>query len=77
MAKLYLLFLFFFFQWAEYVLFAALLFAVCIIFAVMAYFYTYTDPNEVEAQLDEEEKKKQIKQDPDSHGKESEAVSQM
>ncbi|XP_046762397.1 solute carrier family 15 member 1 isoform X1 [Gallus gallus] len=64
-------------QWAEYVLFAALLFAVCIIFAVMAYFYTYTDPNEVEAQLDEEEKKKQIKQDPDSHGKESEAVSQM
>uniref|UniRef100_A0A8C2UA17 Solute carrier family 15 member 1 n=1 Tax=Coturnix japonica TaxID=93934 RepID=A0A8C2UA17_COTJA len=64
-------------QWAEYVLFAALLFAVCIIFAVMAYFYTYTDPNEVEAQLDEEEKKKQIKQDPDSYGKESEAVSRM
>lgn len=54
-----------------------MLFAVCIIFAVMAYFYTYTDPNEVEAQLDEEEKKKQIKQDPDLHGKESEAVSQM
>uniref|UniRef100_A0A669QT33 Solute carrier family 15 member 1 n=1 Tax=Phasianus colchicus TaxID=9054 RepID=A0A669QT33_PHACC len=52
-------------QWAEYVLFAALLFVVCIIFAVMAYFYTYTDPSEVEAQLDEEEKKKQIKQDPD------------
>ncbi|XP_068022467.1 solute carrier family 15 member 1 isoform X2 [Melanerpes formicivorus] len=43
-------------QWAEYVLFAALLVAVCIIFAVMAYFYTYVDPNEVEAQLDEEEK---------------------
>ncbi|XP_021271961.1 solute carrier family 15 member 1 [Numida meleagris] len=64
-------------QWAEYVLFAALLFAVCIIFAVMAYFYTYTDPNEVEAQLDEEEKKKQIKQDPDLYEKESEAVSRM
>uniref|UniRef100_A0A8C9FJC1 Solute carrier family 15 member 1 n=1 Tax=Pavo cristatus TaxID=9049 RepID=A0A8C9FJC1_PAVCR len=64
-------------QWAEYVLFAALLFAVCIIFAVMAYFYTYIDPNEVEAQLDEEEKKKQIKQDPDLDGKESEAVSRM
>ncbi|XP_052561872.1 solute carrier family 15 member 1-like [Tympanuchus pallidicinctus] len=64
-------------QWAEYVLFAALLFAVCIIFAVMAYFYTYTDPNEVEAQLDEEEKKRQIKQDPDLYGKESEAVSRM
>ncbi|NXX60702.1 S15A1 protein, partial [Scopus umbretta] len=44
-------------QWAEYVLFAALLLAVCIIFAVMAYFYTYVDPNEIEAQLDEEEKK--------------------
>ncbi|KFV62808.1 Solute carrier family 15 member 1, partial [Dryobates pubescens] len=43
-------------QWAEYVLFAALLVAVCIIFAVMAYFYTYVDPKEVEAQLDEEEK---------------------
>ncbi|NP_001290095.1 solute carrier family 15 member 1 [Meleagris gallopavo] len=64
-------------QWAEYVLFAALLFAVCIIFAVMAYFYTYIDPNEVEAQLDEEEKKKQIKQDPDLYGKESEADSRM
>ncbi|XP_042665969.1 solute carrier family 15 member 1 [Centrocercus urophasianus] len=64
-------------QWAEYVLFAALLFAVCIIFAVMAYFYTYIDPNEVEAQLDEEEKKRQIKQDPDLYGKESEAVSRM
>uniref|UniRef100_A0A8B9EQG2 Solute carrier family 15 member 1 n=1 Tax=Anser cygnoides TaxID=8845 RepID=A0A8B9EQG2_ANSCY len=35
-------------QWAEYVLFAALLFAVCIIFSVMAYFYTYIDPNEIE-----------------------------
>ncbi|XP_065596883.1 solute carrier family 15 member 1 [Cyrtonyx montezumae] len=64
-------------QWAEYVLFAALLFAVCIIFSVMAYFYTYIDPNEVEAQLDEEEKKKQIKQDPNSYEKESEAVSRM
>ncbi|OXB79918.1 UNVERIFIED_CONTAM: hypothetical protein H355_000948 [Colinus virginianus] len=64
-------------QWAEYVLFAALLFAVCIIFSVMAYFYTYIDPNEVEAQLDEEEKKKQIKQDLNSYEKESEAVSQM
>ncbi|XP_074839213.1 solute carrier family 15 member 1 [Carettochelys insculpta] len=45
-------------QWAEYVLFAALLMAVCIIFAIMAYFYTYMDPAETEAQLDEDEKKK-------------------
>uniref|UniRef100_A0A8B9IQ85 Solute carrier family 15 member 1 n=1 Tax=Anser cygnoides TaxID=8845 RepID=A0A8B9IQ85_ANSCY len=62
-------------QWAEYVLFAALLFAVCIIFSVMAYFYTYIDPNEIEAQLDEEEK--QAKKDPDVYEKEVEAVSQM
>uniref|UniRef100_A0A8B9M2W7 Solute carrier family 15 member 1 n=1 Tax=Accipiter nisus TaxID=211598 RepID=A0A8B9M2W7_9AVES len=63
-------------QWAEYVLFAALLLAVCIIFAVMAYFYTYTDVNEIEAQLDEEEKK-QGKKDQDDYEKQSEAVSQM
>ncbi|XP_032059264.1 solute carrier family 15 member 1 [Aythya fuligula] len=65
-------------QWAEYVLFAALLFAVCIIFSVMAYFYTYIDPNEIEAQLDEEEK--QVKKDPylqEKEEKEAEAVSQM
>ncbi|NXI69041.1 S15A1 protein, partial [Anseranas semipalmata] len=63
-------------QWAEYVLFAALLFAVCIIFAVMAYFYTYVDPSEIEAQLDEEEKK-QVKKDLDFYEKEAEIVSQM
>ncbi|NXP47668.1 S15A1 protein, partial [Heliornis fulica] len=62
-------------QWAEYVLFAALLLAVCIIFAIMAYFYTYIDPNEIEAQLDEEEK--QVKKDPDTSEKQVEADSQM
>ncbi|NXH53972.1 S15A1 protein, partial [Rhabdornis inornatus] len=46
-------------QWAEYVLFAALLLLVCIIFAIMASFYTYIDPNEIEAQFSEEEKKDQ------------------
>ncbi|XP_067392890.1 solute carrier family 15 member 1 [Emydura macquarii macquarii] len=45
-------------QWAEYVLFASLLLAVCVIFSIMAYFYTYVDPAEIEAQLDEDEKKK-------------------
>ncbi|XP_049634476.1 solute carrier family 15 member 1 [Suncus etruscus] len=45
-------------QWAEYVLFAALLLAVCIIFAIMARFYKYINPAEVEAQFDEDEKKK-------------------
>ncbi|NWH49990.1 S15A1 protein, partial [Fregata magnificens] len=65
-------------QWAEYVLFAALLLAVCIIFAVMAYFYTYIDPNEIEAQLDEEEKK-QVKEEKDQevYEKQAEADSQM
>uniref|UniRef100_UPI0037E729A5 solute carrier family 15 member 1 n=1 Tax=Semicossyphus pulcher TaxID=241346 RepID=UPI0037E729A5 len=38
-------------QWAEYVLFASLLLAVCLIFSVMAYFYTYIDPAEIEAQF--------------------------
>ncbi|XP_010602876.1 solute carrier family 15 member 1 isoform X1 [Fukomys damarensis] len=45
-------------QWAEYILFAALLLVVCIIFAIMAWFYTYVNPVEVEAQFDEEEKKR-------------------
>ncbi|XP_045884202.1 solute carrier family 15 member 1 [Meles meles] len=45
-------------QWAEYVLFAALLLVVCVIFAVMAKFYTYVNPAEIEAQFDNEDKKK-------------------
>ncbi|KAM7407392.1 hypothetical protein PAMA_003222 [Pampus argenteus] len=38
-------------QWAEYILFASLLVAVCIIFSIMAHFYTYIDPSEIEAQF--------------------------
>ncbi|KAJ3592632.1 hypothetical protein NHX12_007759 [Muraenolepis orangiensis] len=38
-------------QWAEFVLFASLLVAVCFIFSVMAHFYTYMDPAEIEAQF--------------------------
>uniref|UniRef100_A0A3Q2YQB4 Solute carrier family 15 member 1 n=1 Tax=Hippocampus comes TaxID=109280 RepID=A0A3Q2YQB4_HIPCM len=38
-------------QWAEYVLFASLLIAVCFFFSIMAYFYTYMDPAEIEAQF--------------------------
>ncbi|KAL7826189.1 hypothetical protein SRHO_G00339270 [Serrasalmus rhombeus] len=51
-------------QWAEYVLFASLLVCVCIIFSIMAYFYTYIDPAEIEAKFteqnpeDKEEEKK-------------------
>ncbi|XP_040847477.1 solute carrier family 15 member 1 [Ochotona curzoniae] len=47
-------------QWAEYVLFAALLLVVCVIFAIMARFYTYVNPAEVEAQFDKDEKKKHL-----------------
>uniref|UniRef100_A0A670KGR4 Solute carrier family 15 member 1 n=1 Tax=Podarcis muralis TaxID=64176 RepID=A0A670KGR4_PODMU len=46
-------------QWVEYVLFAALLVAVTLVFAIMAYFYTYVDPVEVEAQMVEDEKKRE------------------
>ncbi|XP_054915057.1 solute carrier family 15 member 1b [Poeciliopsis prolifica] len=51
-------------QWAEYILFAALLVLVCIIFAIMAYFYTYIDPVKIEADFaymePEDEKKKNL-----------------
>ncbi|NWX36062.1 S15A1 protein, partial [Notiomystis cincta] len=63
-------------QWAEYVLFAALLFVVSIIFAIMASFYTYVDPNEIEAQFSEEEKKED-KKDQDENEKEAETDSRM
>lgn len=63
-------------QWAEYVLFAALLLVVCIIFAIMASFYTYVDPNEIEAQFSEE-KKEEDKKAQDDNEKKAEADSQM
>ncbi|RVE75247.1 hypothetical protein OJAV_G00015210 [Oryzias javanicus] len=52
-------------QWAEYILFAALLILVCIIFAIMAYFYTYIDPAKIEAHFankehDEKERRKSL-----------------
>ncbi|KAM9334134.1 solute carrier family 15 member 1b [Symphorus nematophorus] len=52
-------------QWAEYILFASLLILVCIIFAFMAYFYTYIDPAKIEAQFaqvepEEKERKKSM-----------------
>ncbi|XP_077030780.1 solute carrier family 15 member 1-like [Agelaius phoeniceus] len=63
-------------QWAEYVLFAALLLVVCIIFAIMASFYTYIDPNEIEAQFSKEEKEED-KKDQDSNEKEVETDSRL
>lgn len=47
-------------QWAEYILFAALLLVVCVIFAIMARFYTYINPAEIEAQFDDDDKKKSL-----------------
>ncbi|MEQ2243388.1 hypothetical protein ILYODFUR_006645 [Ilyodon furcidens] len=50
-------------QWAEYILFASLLVFVCIVFAIMAYFYTYIDPASIEAlfvNLEPEDKKKNL-----------------
>ena len=35
-------------QWAEFALFACLLVAVCIIFSIMAYFYTDVDPSQLD-----------------------------
>lgn len=35
-------------QWKEFLLFAGLLLAVCIIFSIMATFYTYVDPDELD-----------------------------
>ncbi|XP_049904717.1 solute carrier family 15 member 1 [Epinephelus moara] len=52
-------------QWAEYVLFASLLVAVCFIFSIMAHFYTYIDPTEIEAEF----KKKDNKEDEDEDDK--------
>ncbi|RVE57946.1 hypothetical protein OJAV_G00204410 [Oryzias javanicus] len=55
-------------KWAEFFLFASLLVAVCVIFSIMAYFYTYIDPTEIEAQFkekkedsEEEEEKDEMK----------------
>lgn len=47
-------------KWAEYILFAALLLVVCIVFAIMARFYTYVNPAEVEARFDNEDEKKNL-----------------
>ncbi|XP_048725933.1 solute carrier family 15 member 2 isoform X1 [Caretta caretta] len=44
-------------QWAEFVLFACLLFAVCIIFSIMGYFYVTVDPEEL---TKEEAEKKEM-----------------
>ncbi|XP_035249771.1 solute carrier family 15 member 1-like [Anguilla rostrata] len=54
-------------QWAEYILFAALLIAVCVIFAVMAYFYTYVDPTEIEAQFQKDDSETEKEKEKEKH----------
>uniref|UniRef100_A0A3B4EL94 Solute carrier family 15 member 2 n=1 Tax=Pygocentrus nattereri TaxID=42514 RepID=A0A3B4EL94_PYGNA len=41
-------------QWTEFLLFAALLVAVSIIFSIMSYFYTYADPDQLNKLFNEE-----------------------
>ncbi|XP_019409847.1 PREDICTED: solute carrier family 15 member 2 isoform X1 [Crocodylus porosus] len=42
-------------QWAEFVLFSGLLFAVCIIFSIMGYFYVSVDPEDLKEKEEKEE----------------------
>lgn len=60
-------------KWVEYILFASLLVAVCVIFSIMAYFYTYTDPTEIEAQF----RKKNDKDDEDDKNQHEKAEFEM
>ncbi|XP_042192122.1 solute carrier family 15 member 2-like [Callorhinchus milii] len=48
-------------QWAEFLLFAALLLAVCVIFSIMAYFYTYVDSSQF---MDEDKEEKETAKPP-------------
>ncbi|XP_070831815.1 solute carrier family 15 member 1 [Chaetodon trifascialis] len=53
-------------KWAEYILFASLLIVVCFIFSIMAHFYTYINPAEIEAQFkktdDDDDDKSELKE---------------
>ncbi|XP_047226071.1 solute carrier family 15 member 2 isoform X1 [Girardinichthys multiradiatus] len=46
-------------QWKEFLLFAALLLGVCIIFSIMAYFYTYVDPDQLNKMYSEDSGKEE------------------
>uniref|UniRef100_A0A8C7X7Y4 Solute carrier family 15 member 1 n=1 Tax=Oryzias sinensis TaxID=183150 RepID=A0A8C7X7Y4_9TELE len=62
-------------KWAEFFLFASLLVAVCVIFSIMAYFYTYIDPMEIEAQFSQE--KDEDEEDEDEKDKMRKTEEQM
>lgn len=59
-------------QWTEYVLFASLLVAVCFIFSIMAYFYTYMDPAAIEAQFENKDDDDNEKEKNRKHSQKSE-----
>uniref|UniRef100_F7BBU0 Solute carrier family 15 member 1 n=2 Tax=Ornithorhynchus anatinus TaxID=9258 RepID=F7BBU0_ORNAN len=63
-------------QWVEYFLFAGLLLVVCVIFAIMAYYYQYVNPAEIEAQFDEDEKKKTGDLQPNNQNEKPNTVAQ-
>ncbi|XP_034550655.1 solute carrier family 15 member 2 [Notolabrus celidotus] len=50
-------------QWIEFLLFAGLLLGVCVIFSIMASFYTYVDPDELNKNYLEDSKKDEDDQD--------------
>ncbi|XP_042587574.1 solute carrier family 15 member 2 [Cyprinus carpio] len=59
-------------QWTEFLLFAGLLVAVSIIFSIMAYFYTYVDPDQLDKIFREDTDDEKVES---SDGKKNEAVS--
>ncbi|ROL41964.1 Solute carrier family 15 member 1 [Anabarilius grahami] len=59
-------------QWVEFILFAALLVAVSIIFSIMAYFYTYVDADQLDKIYGEDTNDEKVKS---SNSKDNETVS--
>ncbi|XP_026097829.1 solute carrier family 15 member 2-like [Carassius auratus] len=59
-------------QWTEFLLFAGLLVAVSIIFSIMAYFYTYVDPDQLDKIFEEDTDDEKVES---SDRKKNEAVS--
>uniref|UniRef100_A0A9J8AJ42 Solute carrier family 15 member 2 n=1 Tax=Cyprinus carpio carpio TaxID=630221 RepID=A0A9J8AJ42_CYPCA len=63
-------------QWAEFLLFAGLLVAVSIIFSIMAYFYTYVDPDQLDKTFREDTDDEKVKSS-DSKKKETVSLTDM
>ncbi|XP_051760882.1 solute carrier family 15 member 2 [Ctenopharyngodon idella] len=63
-------------QWVEFILFAALLVAVSIIFSIMAYFYTYVDADQLDKIYGEDTKDEKVKSS-DSKNNETVAMADM